>query len=91
MEIGDTFELCKRGINDHLQVIISDPRANPDMVVVVALTSTNAGPSSLNKGSSRVDAAQHRTRSRTFPELKLTLVESHGHQLDLRAARRWAE
>ncbi len=39
IKIGDTYLLSQRGINDHLQVVISYPELNPDKIVLVSLTS----------------------------------------------------
>ena len=41
MNIGDAFLLTTKGINDHPQVVISDPGQNSEELVVVSLTSYN--------------------------------------------------
>jgi hypothetical protein len=37
--LGDTFLLAKRGVNDHLFVIISDPAQDPTQIVTANFTS----------------------------------------------------
>ena len=37
--LGDTFRLDNRNIDDHLHIIISDPSANPDIIVTANFTS----------------------------------------------------
>ena len=39
MNLGDTFLIREADINDHLQVVISDPKKDADRVLIVSITS----------------------------------------------------
>ena len=58
MNIGDTFLPAK--VNDHLHVVISDPAANAEEVVVVSLTSyVTFGEKCRKDGSCLLDRGDH--------------------------------
>lgn len=42
MEIGDTFLLARKNIDEHFWIVISHPQYNPECVIIVNLTSWHA-------------------------------------------------
>lgn len=60
LEIGNTFVKQAGTIPSHLYIIISDPSANPERVVVVNLTSWRKTAVGLNDASCIVNKGEHK-------------------------------
>jgi hypothetical protein len=55
MEAGETFYLPDKSADGHLWIVISDPRKDPDRVLLVSMTSYDAGKEDV----CLIDAGEH--------------------------------